>query len=225
MHCENIQQQLDDYLAGELPEAGRDAINTHLQHCSHCQQVFLQTQKLLLALHTMPVTPARAGYAQRVLDFLPHPAGKSSLVVRRPLWFVSGFATAIIAMFVVLFLFPRPPSLPLQRAAVLTIHVASHQLHNVDLVFHSPMQISQATLRIDLPAGVEINGYARQRVLQWQTNLKQGANRLVLPLLVKTQAGGVLTARLSHNGKSRTFRVNIVTDATTSQRRSMSQHV
>lgn len=225
MHCENIQQQLDDYLAGELPEAEQEAVAAHLQQCDQCQRVFLQTQKLLLALHTMPVTSARAGYAQRVLDFLPQPADRSRPIARRPLWFVSGFATALVAMFVVWFVFPTPASLPLRSMPVLNLHVASHRIHNVDLVFHSPTRISHATLRITLPAGVEINGYSRQRVLQWQTDLKPGANRLVLPLLVIKQAGGILTAKLSHNGKTRTFRLNIVTDTTTSQRNSVSQQV
>lgn len=218
MHCENIQRQLDDYLDGGLSPSEQAAIAEHLQHCSGCCQAFSQTQQLLLALQAMPVTPPQAGYAQRVLGFLHDPRTKPVTYTPRPLWFATGFATAMLALFTVWFMFATPARLPAQGVPAITLHVLPDQVRKVDLVFNSPVRIEHATLRLELPAGIELNGYARRRVLQWQTELKPGANRLTLPLQATNAGGGVLTARISHNGKSHTYKINIVTYGASSQR-------
>jgi len=225
MHCEDTQRQLDEYLDGSLPTARHEAITGHLQHCAGCRQQFEQAQHLLLALHTMPVTPPREGYAQRVLSFLPKPAAKPLRRSPVPLWFGAGFATAMLAVLAMWFVLSLPGRQPVETVAAISLQVIPQQLHTVALVFNSPNHIQQATLRIELPAGIELNGYANQRTLQWQTDLKQGSNRLMLPLLVKGNTGGVLTASISHQGKTRTFKVNIVTNSASSQRIPLNQSV
>lgn len=225
MHCEDTQRQLDDYLEGSLPTDRHNAISGHLQSCAACRQVYTQAQQLLLALHTMPVAPPRAGYAQRVLGFLPMPTAKPATRSPVPLWFGAGFATAMLAVLAVWFMLSLPSRQPVETVAAITLHIVPQQVHTVALVFNSPKHIQQATLRIELPAGIELNGYAKQHVLQWQTELKQGSNRLTLPLIAKGHADGVLTASLSHQGKTRTFKVNIVTNRTSSQRIPLNQSV
>jgi hypothetical protein len=118
-----------------------------------------------------------------------------------------------------------PIRLPEETVSAITLHVIPQQVRKVDLVFNSPQHIQQATLRIELPVGVTLNGYAQRRVLQWQTELKQGSNRLSLPLIAKGNVGGTLTASISHEGKTRTFKVNIVTNGASSQRISLDQTV
>lgn len=167
----------------------------------------------------------RAGYVQRVLGFLHAPAAKPTPRSHIPLWFATGFATAMLAVFAVWFMLSMPTRLPQETVSAITLHVVPQQIRKVDLVFNSPAHIQQATLRIELPAGVELNGYAQRRVLQWQTELKQGSNRLSLPLLATGNVGGTLTATISHEGKTRTFKVNIVTNGASSQRISLDQTV
>jgi hypothetical protein len=225
MHCKDTQRQLDEYLDGSLPTAEHTAITGHLQQCTGCRQAFEQAQQLFLALHTMPVAPPRAGYAQRVLGFLHAPAAKPAPRSHIPLWFATGFATAMLAVFAVWFMVSMPIRLPEETVSAITLHVIPQQVRKVDLVFNSPQHIQQATLRIELPVGVTLNGYAQRRVLQWQTELKQGSNRLSLPLIAKGNVGGTLTASISHEGKTRTFKVNIVTNGASSQRISLDQTV
>lgn len=219
MHCEDTLRQLDEYLDGSLPIDPHSAITRHLQYCPGCRRKYEQAQQLLLALHTMPVAPPRAGYAQRVTGFLHTATEKPAPRLHIPLWFATGFATAMLAVFVVWFMLSTPTS-RLSGTAVssVTLHVVPHQVRKVDLVFNSPVHIQQATLRIELPAGIELDGYAQQHFLQWQTELKQGSNRLTLPLIVKGNVDGTITASLSHKGKTRTFKVNIVTNGASSQR-------
>ena len=218
MHCRDAQRQLDDYLDNNLPATERAAVAQHVSHCQVCQQVFTQAQQMVLALRAMPVAPPRAGYEQRVLKFLHHDAATPVRRHHTPLWFATGFATAMLALFAVWFLFVTPAVEHEQSVAAITLHVVPQQVRKVDLVFNSPKQISQATLRIELPADVELEGYATRRVLEWQADLKQGTNRLSLPLIAKSQSGGTLTATISHNGRKRTFQINIVTNGKSSQR-------
>lgn len=225
MHCEDIQRQLEEYLDGNLPIDRHDAISGHLQSCAACRQVYSQSRQLRLALQTMPVAPPRAGYTQRVLSFLPASNTKSGVRSPVPVWFGAGFATAVLAVFAVWFMLSLPGQPMTETISEISLHVAPQQVRTVALVFNSPNRIQQATLRIELPAGVELKGYANQRVLQWQTELDKGSNRLMLPLIAKGHAGGMLTASISHQGKTRTFKVNVVNNSESSQRTSISQTV
>lgn len=219
MHCEDAQRQFDDYLDGSLPTAGHAAVARHLQQCADCRQAFEQAQQLLSALHAMPVAPPQAGYAQRVTGFLHTANEKPAARIHIPLWFATGFATAMmLALFTVWFMLPMSNRLPETTVSAVTLHVVPHQVRKVDLVFNSPERIQHATLRIELPAGIELDGYAQRRVLQWQTELKQGSNRLSLPLVAQGDNGGTLKAIISHKGKTRIFKVNIETSGASSQR-------
>lgn len=219
MLCENSQRQLEEYLDGSLPASEHAAITRHLQQCAGCRQVFEQAQQLLSALQTMPVAPPQPGYAQRVTSFLRTTTEKPVSRLRTPVWFATGFATAmVLAMFGVWFMVSMSTRLPEATVSAITLHIVPHQVRKVDLVFNSPNRIQHATLRIELPAGVELDGYAQRRVLQWQTELKQGSNRLSLPLIATGSHDGTLTASISHQGKTRMFKVNIVTNGASSQR-------
>ena len=50
-------------------------------------------------------------------------------------------------------------------------------------------------------------GYAGQRELTWQTDLREGQNLLQLPLIVHGAVKDDLLARLSHGASTKTFRV------------------
>lgn len=54
-----------------------------------------------------------------------------------------------------------------------------------------------------------ISGYAGKRQLKWKTSFKKGANRLALPLIASEQVEGVLIARLTNNGTTKSFRVQL----------------
>jgi len=218
MHCEDVQRQLDEYLENSLPASGQQAVDRHIQHCPACQRSVEQAQQMILALREMPVAPPRAGYERRVLGSLQQQAASPARRHRLPLWFATGFATAMLAVFTVWFMFVTPGVQQDQHVAAITLHVVPQQVRKVDLVFTSPNLIQQATMRIELPADVELEGYAARRVLEWQADIVQGKNRLSLPLIAKGKSGGVLNASISHKGKKRTFQINIIANGKSSQR-------
>jgi hypothetical protein len=79
-------------------------------------------------------------------------------------------------------------------------------------MFNSAKPLKGATLSLALPANVELVGYGDQRELSWQTDLREGANLLELPLIARGATKGELVAHLSHGGSGKTFRLKIEID-------------
>jgi len=220
MYCLDVQRQLDDFLDGQLSADESAAVAAHLRDCADCRQRVGQAKNVLLALHTMIPIPPRPGYAERLLGSLPRPPA----VLDRPrrgaaLWFSTGFATALVTLIGLWLVLAPPIRQAQQNVAVVSLHVTPKQVHKVDLLFNSPVHIRQASLRIELPAGVNIKGYANQRILEWQTELKPGANRLTLPIILQgANSGGIMTATLRQADKRRVFKLRIIPNGMSSQR-------
>jgi hypothetical protein len=219
MFCLDVQRQLDDYLDGQLADNERTAIDAHLVSCVDCRQRVGQAQNVLLTLQSMMPIPPRPGYAERILGSLPRPAAQDRPRRSAALWFSTGFATALATLAGLWLVLAQPARQAQQNVAVVALHVIPRQVHKVDLLFNSPGHIRQATLRIELPPGVDIKGYAKRRVLEWQTELKPGATRLTLPIVLEgAHSGGIITATLRQADKRRVFQLRIIPDGVSSQR-------
>jgi hypothetical protein len=87
--------------------------------------------------------------------------------------------------------------------------IALEQEHTVRLVFASATALDSATLTVSLPEGIELAGFPGQREISWETSLQEGKNLLPLTLIALTPAGGELLARLEHEDRDRTFRLQV----------------
>ena len=214
LKCESVTTRIDDYLDGTLSDQERQAMEQHLEGCTTCREEFQLAKDLLEQLSSLEVPAPRPGYEQRVLGFLQDVRGEEKPRQPKPhvlpMWFGAGFATAALAIVAVLFSVNSPVLEQTDTMPVLTVELQPLQTRKVDLVFNSPEQIQSASLRIELPQGTEIAGYPNRNSLEWKTNLKKGSNRLSLPLIVKEKNGGTLYATISHEGQTRTFKLNLV---------------
>jgi hypothetical protein len=95
----------------------------------------------------------------------------------------------------------------LREAPVQTVALAVEKAETVRMVFNSAKPLRAATMRLSLPENVEVLGYAGQRELTWQTDLREGQNLLQLPLIARGAVKDDLLARLSHGSSTKTFRV------------------
>jgi hypothetical protein len=85
-----------------------------------------------------------------------------------------------------------------------TISLPIAGVKNISLAIDSDRVLQEVTFTIELPEGVELDGYPGQRLLSWQGPLHAGLNRLTLPLLTNHQAReGVLKARIEYAGGGR----------------------
>ncbi len=211
MQCEHILTQLDDYLDGDLTAEDRSRIDQHLQSCSDCRAEYHFAEQTLLQCQNLPPVKPRPGYEHRMLQFLAQqPQKPRHGVPAFSTWFAAGFGSALAALLVVWFVAfdfadPTQDSMP-----IMTVELPAMQSTKVDLVFNSPRNIQKAAMTIELPDGAEVVGYPKQRTLEWQTALKQGSNRLSLPIVIKGKQGGTLFAKISHEGQTRTFKLKLV---------------
>jgi ferric-dicitrate binding protein FerR (iron transport regulator) len=125
---------------------------------------------------------------------------------RRRRWAWSGIGSAVAAGLAawVVFAFLLGPATEPPIAGV-TLAVAEPQ--TVNLMFSSELALDNATLTIILPPGVELDRFPGQREVSWTTSLAAGKN--LLPLQIRATGEGEILARLSHEDRSRTFKLHI----------------
>jgi len=67
MCCENVQQQLKRFAAGDLPVADRQAVQAHLAECTACRGKLAELDALASVVVGTPTPPIPSGFASRVM--------------------------------------------------------------------------------------------------------------------------------------------------------------
>jgi hypothetical protein len=89
------------------------------------------------------------------------------------------------------------------------VMLALGEPRTVNLVFAARAAVDDVELTVDLPPGIELDGYPdRQRVVL-RSALAAGDNALPLKLVARNGRGGQLAARLRHGGEQKTFVVDV----------------
>ena len=83
MACDQFAERLADYLEGDLPAAGRDAMDAHAATCAECRQLVSELESLRVDAASLPLLePSRdlwAGIAERIdARVLPLDASRSA---------------------------------------------------------------------------------------------------------------------------------------------------
>ena len=210
MNCQQIQQQLDDYLDGDLELTQEADLHLHLDACEDCRQQLQQAKALIAELKQVQVPAMSPGFAQKAVS---HAASQAK---RRPHrnGFVAGFSSALVAgfalMFVVVGILPGDNDIESNVMPEVAISVYAPQ--TVNLAFDVGYAMDDATLSIDLPGNIEVVGFPGERRLSWQTSLTQGRNILPLPLKGIVNAAGELVATLEQGGKTKILRIRVRVD-------------
>ncbi|MCW8194796.1 hypothetical protein F6455_08355 [Proteobacteria bacterium 005FR1] len=219
MKCSDIKSQLEKG-AGNT---GLKSLAEHLRACRDCREYAddLRTQRLLSSL---PMPKADPDFERRVLNaaFAAAPAPDQALAKRRgglaPLAAAAGLVVAVL----VGLLWQNNPVFDASLTAPggeLASEQGSTQfqdLEPVQLVLNSGRTLESVTLTIDLPAHLALKGYADSRHLQWNADLTAGANKLVLPVQVRSDlyealqsADSEIVVMLEHQGRRKEFRVPV----------------
>ncbi len=67
MRCEDAQEQLNRFAAGDLPVADRHAVQAHLAGCPACRAALAEVDALAGVLADAASPPVPAGFASRVM--------------------------------------------------------------------------------------------------------------------------------------------------------------
>ncbi|MDZ7803329.1 anti-sigma factor family protein [Thiohalophilus sp.] len=203
-HCTTFQQQLDDWLDGQVPPTVQDALQDHLQQCDSCRRKYATARELQQALRDLPVAPPSSDFARRVMQHATRPRRIATSGWLKGSIAAGALVTALFAGYLAGNLSGSG-----ETDGTIMVTLAPQQTRTVQLAFHSRQALEDVRLTLQLPEHVEIDGYPGRRELSWQTDLAQGSNRLRLPLILRSNdwQGGELIARLEHANGQREFRI------------------
>lgn len=204
MNCTQFRLLLDEQLDGALERSVERECLSHIAACATCAARQAEAIQLQEALAVLPAPALSEAFATRAFAAAraAHPAAVATAVAstRRTANRWSGaFAMAATLVLTLGILNSREPLPEIQAVAD----------QPVRLVFRSESAVSDVTIELNLPEGVELAGYPGQRTLVWQSDLQAGSNLLELPVRVNG-AGGVVTATINHGTDRRQFSVRLV---------------
>lgn len=212
MRCDHLDNRLDDYVDGELPAAEREAVDTHVADCATCRRLVARERALRAALQDYGDTVQPLPDAAYFDAALARAAGEGARQ-RRQRWLMTGFGGAVAATLAVFILvsgqFGAPHTGEPAGGGIPAVTMTLAEPRTVNLVFSAETALDDALLTIELPPGVELEGFPGRTTVSWQTSLAPGANLLPLRLIASGPAGGELLARLEHGDDGRAFRVRI----------------
>ena len=204
----HLNKQLDDYMDGTLDDAETLALDAHVASCNTCRQTVESEQRLRGLLKDFPVPAPDTAYFDQALAKASHVSTNG----QRNRWVMTGFGGAIAAGLVawviggVLLQTPDPTD---TAADIPGVTMVLEEPRTVNLVFSSATALDGAVLTVNLPAGIEIEGFEGLQEITWMTSLQAGKNILPLRLIATTSQGGELLARLDHDDRDRTFRIRV----------------
>ena len=212
MSCTHINEKLDDYMDGALDEAEIDSLDEHIESCDSCRQTVESEQGLRGLLKDYSVPAPDAAFLDRALAQASHVSTLVNTKSQRNRWIMTGFGGAIAAgliAWIIGGMLLQTPDVTDPAASIPGVTMALEEPRTVNLVFSSATELVDAVLTVNLPAGIEIEGFAGLREITWITSLQAGKNILPLKLIATTPHGGVLLARLEHDDRDRTFRIRM----------------
>ena len=212
MSCTHINEKLDDFMDGALDDAEIALLNEHIESCESCLQAVESEQRLRALLQDYPVPAPDTAYFDRALAKARHDGAIAETMGQRNRWIMTGFGGAIAAGLVAWIIggaILQTPDVSDPASTIPGVTMVLEEPRIVNLVFSSATRMNNAVLTVNLPAGIEIEGFAGQREISWITNLQAGKNILPLRLIAMTPHGGELLARLEHDDRDRTFRIRV----------------
>lgn len=209
MTCTELAATLDDYVDGLMDQAAAATLAAHIESCADCRDLLESEHGLRESLKdygesSMPQADA-AFFDRALLD-----AALSGTRRQRNRWVMTGVGGTIAAGLVLWMLggmFLKTPQI--EQLAIPTIAMTLEEPKTLNLVFSSATALSNATMTVVLPQGVEVRGFAGQQEITWMTSLNKGKNVLPLTLIATSPHGGELMATLRHDGDDKTFRVKV----------------
>jgi hypothetical protein len=207
VNCKHFRSQWSRFWFKELESEEILRLQRHIGSCLRCQAYDRQMQAVISCLKGLS-TPAagddlKSEQMEQLLEQAYHryrtaARGRQALVATLLAGFIGGvlFWAAVSQV-------RMDASYPV-ISHTQTIFLPSQGVKNISLAIDSDRVVSEVTFTIELPAGVEVDGYPGQTRLSWQGQLQAGLNRLTLPLITRDQLReGVLKARIEYAGGGR----------------------
>lgn len=204
--CRHFRAHWSRFWFKELDEADNERLRQHLASCRRCRQYDREMQAVVSCLKGMGSSGQHDLEAVRAERLLERAYQRYRIAARSR----QAMAATLLAGFIGGTLFwaalsgvKQESTYPIiSHAQTISLPIAG--VKNISLAIDSDRALTEVTFTIELPDGVEVDGYPGQQQLSWQGQLQAGLNRLTLPLLTHRQArAGVLKARIEYAGGGR----------------------
>lgn len=200
--CVAFKTLWSDWQEGSLSEADNAAMVSHLETCEFCQIYNWQMKDMLNGLSGLR---ERALLSQEGRDRVFNGVYTRSLPARRHKLHYLAAAASLFAVLATTTLLWSITSSQLKDdpGAILAgrtpVSISLAKVQNVKLSLDSKKDISNVTFTINLPKGVEVSGFPKERRLSWVGELRAGRNNLTLPLIATTMnSGNVVTTQIEY---------------------------
>ncbi|MEK6750570.1 MAG: zf-HC2 domain-containing protein [Pseudomonadota bacterium] len=211
MSCQDVQRAIVDLADGALPMAQTVALRAHIETCLSCANHWQAELRWRDALLHLPAPPMRPEFGVTALAR----ARAAHTPIHTRHGFRTGFITAMaasIALWITAGLWFGPMQATHDQDPMLpVVRVALYQPSTLDLVFQAPEDFGVATIAMQLPANFEIAGRPGIHELTFESPLKQGNNRLVIPVVAIAPGAGEFSAKIHHLDKHKEFRIRLDT--------------
>lgn len=184
MNCERFRRNWTDWHEGWLGEESA-AMAGHRDACTACGRYDRQMCRLVETLTTLPLPATEVA-----------PTWTGARIVPRPRWLALA-ATLIVGIALGLMLGGGNGSDTTIVAEPVKLGDAAER--RIAIAVESPRAFDRVEFVIELPEGVELDGFPGQRSVRWEGRLAEGRSRLQLPLRIAPDAeGGRLITRILH---------------------------
>jgi len=230
MKCDEIQQRLDDYLDGNLDTILVSMLEKHLTTCQSCATKVsyaesIQSElKQISSLSTEEIAISDAfissAFAKVRAEYPEHGSSKrwSNIGIK------TGFVTAVAAGFslwavLTTFILPGVTSntvldelavnnIVVESAVkISTLNLTLDETRVVRIAIDTPDDFDKVTFSVILPKHIELKGHKNKSEISWDAKLAKGNNILRIPLKAIKYGQGNFIARITHNGKVKTFKL------------------
>ena len=209
MQCKQIDNVLDDYLDGLTDSDTRVKLDEHLTTCNDCRSTVAAANSLKASLADLPVDGPSEDFFARALEQAQHTA-EARPPMRSRKWsrgFGGALAAAVVVSLTAVLLLSVPDWTPTTDAHEVTI--AMETATPVNVVFSTMEALQGARVSLQLPDGLELDGYGGRQMLAWTTDLHEGKNVLMLPLVAYGTPTEDIVATLTHGEDTKTFRLKV----------------
>ena len=200
MDCRETDDLLQDFIDDALLPTETELVAAHLGTCSACAGKHQDALDVIDVLKYVEVAPATVDFASRAIAGASR--AKQSPFIRVPGRIAAGIA-ASLAMLTLIFVFSDSKITDQDNAVVLL----GDEIKVIKVAIDSAHAIDGVRMTIDISGNLEISGYADQRKISWNADLKQGTNVIALPISALARGEGEITTRVELNDKVKIFKI------------------
>lgn len=214
MNCHDIPELFDALLEGEMDVQARGKLQNHVNNCSDCSAALIEHEKYRKQMQQFSAPEPESGYYAFLLrkarvEGEQQVQGKTAQRHR-----LQGFAAATVLACGIIAVFNFGQSRHFEQPNTgQFVQQIEEVADEITVLINVPADMPGASLALEFPAELALQGFDNQQQLAWQVDLKKGANAITLPVLTSaTYVQGqtlLVSAQIEYNNKSKYFQLPV----------------